>query len=254
MYLSEKKKIYYNYINKNSKKPCLVFVHGLGVNWTVWKDVIKRLKNPILYLDLRGHGQSQSFDSYKLEEFSKDLNEILNKEKIKKLILIGHSMGGMISLIFHKMFRSKVKKLILIDTTYKHPIPFWYNLIYPLDVLLTILFTYTPLKKLIKCLDFSKFKNTPNYFILPRGMFYRRNIQLKCIKGIRNYDVTYMIKSIQIPTLIIGSTQDELFSQEVSEEMHKYIKRSELKMLEGNHGIIVHKPKLISDEINKFIK
>src|SRR3989344_7865474 len=172
MYLSEKKKIYYNYINRNSKKQVIVFLHGLGANSTAWKGIINNLKKqnlPILYQDLRGHGKSQIINSYKIEEFAYDLNEILEKERIKKVILIGHSLGGMISLVFYKLFKNKVAGLILINTTYKNPVPKWYSyFFYILDKSITKRVNNTPLlkKPLNKYRNFYRLKDQTNLLIM----------------------------------------------------------------------------------------
>ncbi|MBI2507369.1 alpha/beta hydrolase [Candidatus Woesearchaeota archaeon] len=261
MYLSKKKKISYNYINKDSKKPVLVFLHGLGANSTTWKGVISNLKNknlPILYQDLRGHGKSEIFSNYELEEFAKDLNEILKKEKIKKIILIGHSLGGMISLVFYKLFKNKVRKIILIDTTYKNPVPVWYRyFFYVIDKSMTKIINKIHLlkKSLNKYRDFYQLKNQPNFSIVLKTMFYRRDkVQLKCIKNLTNFDATNIIKSIEIPTLIIGSKYDELFPPKIQKEMHKYIKASKLEIMKGTHAIIIKNPDIISREISSFIK
>ncbi|MAG45541.1 MAG: hypothetical protein CMH63_02085 [Nanoarchaeota archaeon] len=258
LYLSKEKKIYYNFINKKSKKPVLVFLHGLGVNWTVWKPILeyfKKQNHPILYQDLRGHGKNAFFDSYQLEDFAQDLNEILNKEKIKKVILIGHSLEGMISLIFYKFYKSKLKKLILLNTTYKNPIPKWYlYFIGPIDRFITKIVTHTFLKKLYKYRDFSKLKNNSNFTLVLKNMFYRREMQFECIKNITNLDLTSLIKQIKIPTLIIASTKDELFSPKIEKRMHKYIKTSKLEILKGTHALPLKKAELIAKEIQDFIK
>ncbi len=91
--------IFYDY-RKGRIPLCLVFLHGVAGNWTVWKkeiDFFSKKGFTTLAIDLRGHGCSDAptaFEKYKMTNFSKDVRKIIHKEKIKKFVLIGHSLGG----------------------------------------------------------------------------------------------------------------------------------------------------------------
>ena len=92
--------IFYISLPGERKKPTLVFVHSIGANWTVWKTEISyfhRLGYPCIAFDLRSHGLSEvvtSTEAYSFPNFSHDLRKILDAEKVKKFILMGHSFGG----------------------------------------------------------------------------------------------------------------------------------------------------------------
>jgi 3-oxoadipate enol-lactonase len=259
LYLSKRKKIYYNYINRKSNKSVLVFLHGLGGDTSAWKATLKHFKtHPILYQDLRGHGKSQVLGSYKLEDFAQDLNEILHKEKIKKqIILIGHSMGGMISLVFYKLFKKKVKKIILINTSYDNIAKTSsLNFLQPFE---------NTIKKLIqkmrvskkedpKLINYKKIKGRSDIMVFFKGFFKNTKIKLKCLKGMMNHAVFPTLKSIKIPTLIIGGKKDLWFPNKTQRLMHRYIKKSKLKMLNTTHISIISKPKRVSKEIKKFVE
>ena len=80
-------------------------------------------------LDLKGFGYSdKSLDETFLSFFIRQnfLLNFINKLKLKKIVLAGHSFGGAISLIslFSPEIRKKVEKLILIDSAgYHNPLP-----------------------------------------------------------------------------------------------------------------------------------
>ena len=254
MYLSEKNKVYYEVINKYAKKDFLIFIHGLGSNSTEWKGIMDLLKKegyPVMSVDLRGHGKSQLFNSYRLEDFASDINKILEKERIKKkVILIGHSMGGMVSLIFFKHFKKSVHKLILINTTYKN-----IGKTSPLRVFL-------PLTKIVLkhwnntkgSIDFSNFKNKPaGYTFVKTAIQNNTKVLLECINNMIDYDASKIIKEINIPVLIIASRYDKVFTLKTQRYMHRNIKNSTLKILDGTHLIIIKTPNLISKEILDFI-
>jgi pimeloyl-ACP methyl ester carboxylesterase len=105
------------YGNKNNE--VIVFVHGLGDEASnIWKNSIDTLKDRyyILTLDLPGFGKSSKYNrEYTPKNYSLTLNYIVERFINKPFYLIGHSMGGAISIKFTSMFPQKVKKLMLID-------------------------------------------------------------------------------------------------------------------------------------------
>ncbi|MBW2999897.1 alpha/beta hydrolase, partial [Candidatus Woesearchaeota archaeon] len=117
----DKTKIYYRIKRKSDL--FLIFVHGWAQNWTAWKKEINFFQEKgysTLALDLRGHGLSDKPEKkrqYRLKCFAKDIRRIIKKEKIKQYVLIGHSMGGMISLVYYKLFNKKINALVLCSTT-----------------------------------------------------------------------------------------------------------------------------------------
>jgi len=110
LHLSLNKTIYYELIDGNLNNPYLIFLHeGLGCA-AMWKDFPKRLcqktKCPGLVYDRSGYGQSSPLDSvrtihyihdYALNELPRVITSIIPD---RPYILIGHSDGGSISLIF----------------------------------------------------------------------------------------------------------------------------------------------------------
>ncbi len=119
------KRIFYKIINKQyrcNNKPFIVFLHeGLGSS-AQWKDIPVLLsdavKCPALLFDRLRYGESDFID----ETFDKDymhveafevLPELLKSLNIEqKLILVGHSDGGTISLLFAAKFQGRVQAVI----------------------------------------------------------------------------------------------------------------------------------------------
>jgi len=80
--------------------PTLLLLHGLGVNGDVWNRFRERLGNwpgRIVVPDLRGHGRSPHAPSYSDDDHAADIVELLSRDD--EVYIVGHSMGGMISLV-----------------------------------------------------------------------------------------------------------------------------------------------------------
>ncbi|MGZ5089513.1 MAG: alpha/beta fold hydrolase [Burkholderiales bacterium] len=70
-------------------------------------------------VDLRGHGDSDWADPpvYSFEKYASDLDEVVQKLDLRDFVLIGHSMGGMVSLVYAATHPGRVSRLVLVDTT-----------------------------------------------------------------------------------------------------------------------------------------
>lgn len=110
--------------------PPLILTHGWGPNSTVWYYAKKQLANSfrVIVWDLPGLGKStkpQNKD-YSTEKYARDLEAVLSLAGDQPAILLGHSMGGMISLTFCRLFPeylgNRVAGLVLVDTTYTNPL------------------------------------------------------------------------------------------------------------------------------------
>jgi (E)-2-((N-methylformamido)methylene)succinate hydrolase len=110
---------YYSFINNNTDP--LVFIHGVGLDHKMWEPQINFLNNySIITYDLLGHGRTPcNKKELTLNDFSNQLDDLLQFLKIDKINLIGFSLGSLIALDFASKFHDKLKKLILIGTTYK---------------------------------------------------------------------------------------------------------------------------------------
>ncbi len=105
------------YIEKGKGKTIL-FIHGLGGNLSHWEKSVKELSATYqcIAIDLPGYGYSDKQMDTKgkdqLQFYADVIGEFLQKKKIKKVILTGHSMGGQIAIIT-SLQNKKVKKLVL---------------------------------------------------------------------------------------------------------------------------------------------
>jgi len=116
---------------KNSKKPTVLFLHGLSANHTTWEEGARAVYaagyKPLIP-DLRGHGHSakrKKKSLYHFNQFSQDLLEILKKEKAKKVVLVGYSFGGSLAIDFALRHPEKIAGLILISANHVNPLKYF---------------------------------------------------------------------------------------------------------------------------------
>lgn len=110
----------------NGKGTTIVLLHGFLENKTMWDFYVSELskKNRIITIDLLGHGETESLGYVQtMEENADVIHEVLSRLKIRKAILVGHSMGGYIALAFAELYPEKMKGLVLLNSTSKEDSP-----------------------------------------------------------------------------------------------------------------------------------
>jgi len=99
--------------------PALIFVHGWSCDRSYWKDqVVSFSKNfKVVAVDLAGHGESGlGRKSWTIEAFGCDVAAVVKKLGLRRVILIGHSMGGDVITEAARQLPGIVVGLIMIDT------------------------------------------------------------------------------------------------------------------------------------------
>ena len=103
----------------NTDAPPLLLVHGGRDHCRNWDWVAEALRDDwhIIAPDLRGHGDSQWMigGSYGLSDYVYDIAQLIHQTKHQPITIIGHSLGGAISLQFTALFPDMVQKLVAIE-------------------------------------------------------------------------------------------------------------------------------------------
>ena len=102
-------------------KPPMLCLHGGAVN-AHWFDFIAggfTADYHVRALDQRGHGDSAYADppDYRYERYASDVAEVARKLDLRDFVLVGHSMGGLVSLVYAATHPGRVKALVVIDST-----------------------------------------------------------------------------------------------------------------------------------------
>ena len=109
----------YKFYFKDSKCKTLILIHGLGLNQDVWAwqiSLFKKNYNVVIY-DLLGHGDSKDPEGeISLTLFVDQLSAIVSYLDIKRAILVGFSLGSMISRKFASLHPGKVEGLVLLNS------------------------------------------------------------------------------------------------------------------------------------------
>ena len=98
-----------------------IFIHGVGLDNTMWLPQKKYFHNKqIIFYDLLNHGKTKKgYTEINFQDFTQQLNQLLDYLNIKKFNLIGFSIGALIAQHFVSQYYDKLNKLIIIASVYK---------------------------------------------------------------------------------------------------------------------------------------
>ena len=111
----------YNYMEGSRHAPTILFVHGVGLDQSLWHPWLNRLVPDfsLITLDLFGHGQSEDRSGLsRIEDFVKQIDELVEFLCIDRFALVGFSLGALISLAYASM-RTKLSHLVLLHPVYR---------------------------------------------------------------------------------------------------------------------------------------
>lgn len=105
----------------NQGRHPIVLVHGSRLHAHVWNDFSRRAGGQfhVVAVDQRGHGDSGwcAERKYDLEDFYQDLRAVVLARGLTRFTLVGHSLGGRVSMLYAHRHPEDVERLVLVDIT-----------------------------------------------------------------------------------------------------------------------------------------
>jgi len=108
-----------HYSVQGKGEPALVFIHCWTCNRRFWDNQVAEFSktNRVVAIDLPGHGESgQGRKNWSVESYGDDVKAVVTKLGLKRVVLVGSSMGGPIALEATKRMPDRVVAIVPVDT------------------------------------------------------------------------------------------------------------------------------------------
>ncbi|HEX6198893.1 MAG TPA: alpha/beta fold hydrolase, partial [Thermoanaerobaculia bacterium] len=102
--------------------PALVFVHCWACDRTYWREQVDVFgaDHRVVTLDLAGHGESGAGrETWTVTGLAGDVRAVVEALGLERVILIGHSMGGPVSLEAARLMPERVEAVVAVDTLHQ---------------------------------------------------------------------------------------------------------------------------------------
>jgi len=239
----------------DKKKSTILLMHGSGLTHIVWslhEQFYASQGFNVLSVDLPGHGNSEGPSLKSIEKISDWIKSLMLKINIEKIIIVGHSQGGLVGIDFASRYPELIEKIVLVANSYKMPVN--QDLIDLAEagdekaVLLMMKWGYEGSKAFIGGNPVKKIVNSA------RDIREVLAVDLNACNNYKNGENA--IKKINCPTLCIFGDLDKMVPVKVGLKMSEQITNSKTKIISNcGHMIIFEKAfemrKLVKDFINK---
>ena len=263
--------------------PVLLFTHGWGTNSTEWYYAKRHLASRfrLIVYDIPGLGQSTppTDRDYSLDRLASNLLTVLPLANGKPVILVGHSIGGMINLTFCRLYpellASNVVGVIELDTSYTNPVKTTQGAAFSTAIQKPIgepvLHAMIVLSPLIRAMNWLSYQNGTAYLLNAQSAFAGSETrgQLDLVSryqyesspgivargtlGMFHWDATPVLPRINVPVLIVVGRQDTTTLPSASEFMHQTIPASQLQTVEpANHYALLEQNGAVDQAIAQF--
>lgn len=257
--MKQEKKILINNIEVNYKItgegfPFLI-LHGWGGSSGSWTEVQKSISSEgykVISLDLPGFGKTPSpVIPWEINDYSTFVLNFIKKINLEKIILLGHSFGGRISIKFASIYPDKVKFLILCDSAgIKRKYNFRQTLAFYFAQVGNFIFSNRFLRR---------FEDTARniFYIIIRQRDYTKvdGAMKETFKKTVNEDLLPNLSKIDTKTLIVWGGNDKAVPVEDAFLINKSIKNSVLEIIPNvGHSPNLEVPEKLSEIILKFLE
>ena len=247
---------FYSYNKKDQEIP-IVFVHGVGLTHEIWKPQLDFFNDyTTLAYDILGHGKS-SLDKeiISFDDFSDQLIDLIKHLNIKKIHLVGFSIGSLIARNFAINHGSHLKSLTLLCSIYKRTE----------EQQKIINQRYEQAKKDLKLsrqalkrwFTDKYIENHPSIYDKISSILAANNMEhfLKVYELFVRHQNDEDFNKIQNHTLVMTGEYDIGSTVKMSQELNALIPKSQLKIIkDGKHLCGIECADDVNSSLNNFIK
>jgi 3-oxoadipate enol-lactonase len=243
----------------DSDNPAVILIHGAaGSSDTTWYNTYQALENDyyVIAPDLRGHGLTmQPYAPTSIEEMADDVYALMQTLGIQEAHIVGHSMGGLVTMQFARAHPDNALSLTLIDTTAGFAPSKLYKVgfaLYPLYVRAQNRLTGWQQENHVRAISFSRYEVDPMYreWVFQKRSFNQTQPFVNWWRAIGEFDARDWLSEIKQPTLIIYGKDDDLIRTELREELISRFPHAQVVTIAGAR----HYPQIqFAEQVNSIL-
>ncbi|GAB2746834.1 alpha/beta fold hydrolase [Streptomyces bullii] len=230
----------------------LVFVHGWTANRHRWDHQMEHFASErrVVRLDLRGHGESTGAGARTIEELANDVLALLDHLGIDRFVLVGHSMGGMISQTIALAHPERVERMVLVNSIGRMAYSRGRGLLMAASTLVPFrLFVAANIQRAF----------APGYPREEIREYIRasaatpREVVMTLYSAMRAFDVLDRAGEIRVPTLMVHGYHDVQLPVKQMLRLAKGCPDAVIRILDAGHELPVEKPAELTATLDWFL-
>jgi len=243
----------------------IVFLHGNSANAWWWQWVAAELpKNlRLLALDQRGHGDSEWVKppAYKPHDYAADLSNFIREEvRGERPMVVGHSMGGVVTLAFAGRYPELARGVVVVDTAvvssrgrdrFLHRLKALPTVVYPDLETAKARFRLMPNEGEIHA---DRVLAIAEKSLMPaESGGYTMKFDRESFFGGDGLHVMDTIRELRVPTLLVRAERSRIMTQGSAEEAAASNPHARLTVIaSAHHHVILEKPEEVARVVQHF--
>lgn len=238
--------------------PPLVFLHGLGGSSDDWEHQIPHFARTyrVLAPDLRGFGRTPAGNRrLGVVRLAADVEGFVNAMSLTRFRLIGHSMGGAVSLQYTLTHPGRIERLVIANSvpsfrpqSARHYVEFLYRL--------AVMGVLGP----ARLAEISAMRQFPaaeheslRAKLIARGARNSRGTYLSALASLGRWSVIERLSELMMPALVAAS-QHDYFGHEETVKFAHALPRGRLHLFKGaHHGLPMEQPEAFNMVVERFL-
>ena len=240
-------------LNQKEQSIPIVFIHGVGLTYEIWQPQLDFFTNySTLAYDILGHGKaSLKKQNISFDDFSDQLIKLIDELNFQKIHLVGFSIGSLIARNFATKFNDRLQSLVLLGSIYKRT--------EQQQKIVNERFNQAKKELKLSKLALKRWftdkylENNPDTYDKISSILSSNNMAnfIKVYELFVNHKNDEDFEKITVNTLITTGENDIGSTIEMSQELNKIIKNSQLKIIKnGKHLCGIE----CADDVNLMIK
>lgn len=250
----------------NEGAPAIVLVHGSRLHAHVWNDFSRRFsdRHHVIAVDQRGHGESGwcAPEGYQLEELYRDLRAHVEARGLKRYTLIGHSLGGRVSMLYASRHQAELERLVLVDITPGRPAapearerlgntqPRDFESEDAAIAYLGRAMSRAPRQLVEQSVRHGMRKNDAGRYVWKYDpVLFSRRVALP-----PGMDLWSLVSTVATPTLLQYGSESDVVTTELAERLGKTMPHCTVERIEdAGHGLFTDQPDAFAASVGRFI-
>ena len=225
----------------------LLFIPGAGHNSTIWHYQTNYFKNS-RGVNLPGHPEGEPCSS--LEDYARWLRQYIVSSKLEDVVLVGHSMGGAVSIVYALNYPGTIKGLVLLGTVGKSRTNPKFLRIIETGVTRPDVWLDTFVKP-----HYTRVDPVLRERIVSEIADIGAGVQLNDFKCVDNFNILDEVHRIKVPVLIICGSNDRMTPVKYSRYLAERFHDAQIEIIEdGSHVMFIEKPDEVNSVIERYLR
>lgn len=240
--------------------PAIIFIHGLGLDRTVWENQVAALSPTLktVVYDLIGHGKTATIDAeHSVELYAAQLLRVMDELGIDRAVIVGFSLGGLIARGFALKHPERVSGVALMNTWFQRTPAEERRVAERMELAAKIGPEASVAPALIRWFSEPYREKSPETLKKIEVML-KANDHASYISAYRvavepGTPAVDAIETIKVPALVMTCTDDRGNSPGMAMRMSENIEGSELVILPGlRHMALIESPPLVNEPLARL--